>query len=170
MLFWKPRGVGFFRSNSSMKSWNTKYAGTEALACVNPFGYKRGSIFAKYYFAHRVLFVMAHGFWPIEVDHINGDRLDNRLSNLREVTSRENSQNVQRMTRNKSGTTGVHWHAETGKWRAKITLGGKTEELGLFDDLSIAIAVRLEAEARYGFHKNHGRAGPLRGDFEHANT
>lgn len=161
LLFWKQRDRKFFRSDASMGTWNTRYAGQEALASVHPVGYKRGCIFARYLFAHRVLFAMAHNTWPVEVDHINGDRLDNRLVNLRAVSTQQNRMNAQRMSRNTSGVTGVHWHRTHDKWCAKITVSGKTTNLGLFDDFSDAVAARSIAESEFGFHKNHGRHAPL---------
>jgi hypothetical protein len=84
-----------------------------------------------------------------QVDHINGDRLDNRRENLRICTAAENSFNKVIGTRNKSGVVGVHWDSKRLRWAAQICIGGKTIPLGRFDDLEKAKAVRLAAETSY---------------------
>lgn len=84
------------------------------------------------------------------VDHINGNRLDNRRSNLRVVTKSQNNQNNQKLSsRNRSGKTGVSWEEDAGKWRAQIALNHKARFLGLFSELNQAIKARREAELKY---------------------
>lgn len=70
----------------------------------------------------------------LEVDHINGDRLDNRRSNLRVCTRSQNMRNRKTATRTKSGFKGVAWHKGNKKWIAHLKTGGKTIHLGYFTD------------------------------------
>lgn len=69
----------------------------------------------------------------VEVDHINGNPLDNRRCNLRICTRQENARNRKRQSNNKSGFKGVSWDANTQKWKAKICAGRKQKHLGLFE-------------------------------------
>ena len=100
---------------------------------------------------------MVTGEWVTELDHINGDRLDNRIENLRPVTRQENLKNQKRSIANTSGVTGVYWDRETGKWRALIRIGGKVKTIGRFLSFEEAVMARKEAERKNGYHANHGR-------------
>lgn len=97
------------------------------------------------------------GRYPTFVDHINGNRSDNRWSNLREVTKSENSKNMALLNTNKSGVAGVFWNKGKKKWTARIESEGVTTHLGHFESLDRAAEVRKQAESIFGFHKNHGR-------------
>jgi hypothetical protein len=108
--------------------------------------------------AHRIILAMENGVWPFgEVDHINGNRSDNRLSNLREVTHQQNCINRSKATNNKSGYVGVSWHAGGNKWQAHISVNRKTIYLGLFDTAEKAHeSYRSAAKKIYGvFAKKH---------------
>lgn len=131
--------------------------GTEAGGVDARNGYRRIRIGKKLVLAHRIAVAMSTGQWPEEVDHINGNRDDNRICNLRVVTRGENMANKARYTNNKSGCTGVHWHAQHGKWCATIQRNGKYRTIGIFKDLNDAISARKLAEKELGFHENHGR-------------
>ena len=112
----------------------------------------------KLYYAHRLAFIFMTGKEPPEqVDHINGDRQDNRWSNLRAVTASQNQKNAAMSRNNTSGFVGVHWDKAKSKWCAAITHNYKEIFLGYFDDINHAAASRTSAEAKYGFHPNHGR-------------
>lgn len=117
-------------------------------------GYLRFFLFGKGYYRHRAIFCMAHGFMPRFVDHINGDTGDDRLENLREVSYRDNYLN-QKMTK-ATGHIGVY-PTPQGGWYASIRVHNKLKRLGTFGTEEEAIAARLEAQALYGFHPNHGR-------------
>lgn len=91
------------------------------------------------------------------VDHINGDTLDNRKSNLRNVDRSENQRNMSKSRANKSGVTGVFWSNRDKRWVATIS----TTRLGSFINFDDAVAARKEAEVAHGFHSNHGRDKPL---------
>ena len=161
VLIWKPRGPGEFRNERCGKTWNTRFANKEALTAVNNYGYRFGTIQGRPYLAHRVLWAMTHGEWPDgDIDHINGDRLDNRLANLRCVSRVENHHNRRLLKGSKSGAPGVQWHRHTGKWIARIKVNYRSHYLGVFDELDAAKAARKAAEAEFGFHPNHGKELP----------
>lgn len=104
------------------------------VGAVNANGYKLIYIGWTPYMAHRLAWLYVYGVMPYEfLDHINGDRSDNRISNLREATMKENLWNVKRHSDNKSGYKGVHYHKQNGKWRAQGMANGKRYHLGLFD-------------------------------------
>lgn len=151
-LSWKHR-------ENETAGWNGKYAGKEAFTSVDAYGYRQGSIRGRRMLAHRVIMAMETGSWPEEdVDHINGDRQDNRFCNLRNVSRSENCMNSSIGKRNKSGAIGVSWSSRDGKWRAQIQKDGKNFYIGIFDDLEDAKKARLNKEKELGFHKNHGKS------------
>lgn len=111
------------------------------------------------YQLHRIIWLLTHGDWPRGcIDHINGDRTDNRPANLRDVTRQENSMNQALNSRNTSGVVGVRWRERYGKWEAQIKVSGRHQYLGRFASFEAAVAARKEAERLNGFHPNHGRA------------
>lgn len=155
-LTWRERSRNLFANDNVFGTWNTRYAGKPALNALSPKGYRHGAVNKKIYFAHRVIWVMVHGYAPRVIDHINGMKSDNRICNLREVSSRENQMNMRRRVDNTSGVTGVYRNRSHG-WRSQININGRHLHLGVFDDLDAAIAARKDAELRFGFHENHGR-------------
>lgn len=162
-LFWRERQVemftdGKYSAERSCAAWNSALVGKEALAAPHKEGYKQGRIFGRIYLAHRVIWAMVYGEWPLKcIDHISGVRDDNRIENLRAVSQAENSKNQKRRSNNISGVTGVIWHRPTQKWQAYIKINGNQKHLGLFTALNEAAAVRKAAEAEHGYHPNHGR-------------
>jgi len=132
-------------------------AGSPA-GCIESNGYLRIQIDARQYSAHRIAWLMTHGeFPPDEIDHIDGDRLNNRISNLRAVTRLENLRNQARQKNNTSGVTGVVWRKDRAKWQSSIKVNWRRKHLGYFDSFDDAVAARTLAEAIHGFHPNHGR-------------
>ena len=108
--------------------------------------------------AHRVAWAIFYGHEPIgQIDHINGDKTDNRITNLRCVTNQENSKNTKVRKTNKSGVTGVYRHSKCDLWVAQITVDGKTHHIGSYNCIDEAKKARKQAEETFGFHKNHGR-------------
>ena len=99
------------------------------------------------YSAHRLAWLYVHGAWPTgQIDHINGDRGDNRISNLRDVTPALNTQNQRRAARSNksSGLLGVT--ANRGRWLAQISIGGKSRNLGRYATPEEAHAVYVAAK------------------------
>lgn len=157
-LFWKPAARELFNSAREAKRWNTRYAGKEAFTSLDGNGYKSGSIWKNTMSAHRVIWAMRHGEWPEkQIDHIDGNRLNNAISNLRSVTNRENSQNRGIRRDNTTGVVGVVFHKRTKTFDASIFVGGRQVHLGCFRSLESARRARREAEREYNFHPNHGR-------------
>ena len=90
--------------------------------------------------AHRLAWLFMTGKWPEnDIDHINGDRLDNRWINLREATRSQNLGNSRIPSTNKSGFKGVSFDHVRGKWKAQITLDGVHYFLGRYDEIEDAI-------------------------------
>lgn len=153
ILHWKERPRDLCKSDRDHKRWNTSHAGERA-CFPRPQGYLGCLVFKRPLAAHRVAWALHYGEWPATIDHINGDRADNRIANLRSVSEAENAKNRRPHQGNKSGTTGVIAHRD--RWRAYITHEYQQIHLGVFDTLEEACAVRKSAEAKYGFHENHG--------------
>lgn len=143
---------------NASKSWNTRYAG-KPVGHINVHGYRVFHFGGRVLYAHRVAWNIVHGTEAREIDHINGDRADNRLVNLREVDPQANRRNAARSSNNTSGETGIAWIAARQRWRAFITVDRRHVSLGAFKEKADAIAARKAAEAAHGFHPNHGRAG-----------
>lgn len=163
-LFWKHRDASWFRDGKdgaqrNANKWNARFAGCEALTADNGQGYRVGLIFGRQRMAHRVAWLLGYGDWPAgEVDHINGDRSDNRLTNLRTVSAVENMRNRKRPATNQSGAIGVRWIKSRNKWRADIKVDGVSRFIGHFASFEDAVAARKSAHSNFGFHENHGRS------------
>lgn len=129
--------------------------------CANQQGYVKLVIDGKYYAAHRVAWLIATGEWveypAFEIDHVNGDRGDNRLANIRKVTKSENQRNGSRRINNTSGVHGVNWKPtysakpNDGLWVARIWNGPKHVYLGGFKLKREAEIARKAAEKVLGF-------------------
>lgn len=155
-LLWKRRTPDMFNGNAAKcAGWNTRYAGRPALQCLDSEGYQHGSVLGRDLKAHRVAWIITHNEEPGALDHINRDKSDNRIANLREVSGTENQRNMPIRRDNSSGVPGVGLCK--GSWRARITLGGAEYYLGSFATFEQAVAARREAEAKHGFHENHGK-------------
>ena len=160
-LTWKPRPASMFIDEPHARMWNTRYSSKPALTYGRE--YKEGYILGQQCTAHRAIWAMVYGYWPLFIDHINGCGTDNRLANLREVTNRENGMNQKLFSTNTSGTPGVQYRKREKKWRSLITVETRVLYLGQFNKKEDAIAARKAAEVKFGYHPNHGRTvGDLR--------
>lgn len=141
--------------------WNARYADKEC-GTVDDKGYRRilfrletGA--AVKIRAHRLAWFITYGAMPLgEIDHINQDKLDNRLANLRDVSKDINQRNGTRKRNNTSGVPGVTWHKQHKKWYAQANILGVHYSIGLFKDLSEAGNAAKEFRAKHGFTENHG--------------
>lgn len=160
-LAWKARPKHHFGKERNWKSWLVRFEG-KTTGSLSPLGYLITVINNKTYCAHRVAWTIAKDRWPQgEVDHINGKRSDNRLSNLREVTSAQNSWNLSWMPHNTSGVKGVAWCSRRNTWRARIRHQEKDNHLGYFDSKEEAVNAVREARTRFhGAYANHGSPPP----------
>lgn len=122
---------------------------TGATDCDGGPGYRQIRCFGAARYSHRIAFALAHGRWPkATIDHINGNRKDNRLANLREASRSENQCNRGRQKNNTSGVAGVHYHRASGKWQAYIAKAGRQKHLGLFPTREEAAAARVKEQSR----------------------
>lgn len=152
-LFWRERGPEWFSNGRrSAAQWNTRWAGEEA--GFSSRGYLRISIGDDLYQAHRLIFKMMVGTEPDQIDHIDGNRANNRWANLRDVSGEANSRNQKLRKTNTSGATGIRF--ENGVWVAKIHVGGKSIYIGFFDTFEAAKAARAAANIKYGYSERHG--------------
>jgi len=114
----------------------------------HPSGYWMIGVRGRRYLAHRLAWLFSYGRWPeATVDHINGDRRDNRPSNLREASASQNTMNGKRRSTNTSGFKGVSWRPDQKKWRAYIVKDGRQTSLGSFDSPEKAHAAYASAAA-----------------------
>lgn len=156
-LRWKSRPRSDFKTKRSCAIWNARYSGNIAGSVHPRAGYALVSIDNIHHRVHRLIWLLVHGSIAAFIDHINGDRADNRLCNLRAVSRQENQRNLSLPRNNTSGVMGVHRIKADGYWMASIRANGRSIHLGRFADKDSAIAARKAAEAEYGFHPNHGR-------------
>lgn len=116
-------------------------------------GYRQISINGQRYMAHRLAWLYVHGVWPADqLDHINGLKDDNRIANLREVSNKQNGENVRMFKHNTSGRKGVSWIKREGMWMADIKHHKRTIYLGRFHSIIDAVAARIRAEQKYFTH------------------
>lgn len=155
IFIWLPRP----REGRDSTRWNNRYAHKEC-GFIDNFGYRRikfripGFHFANIR-AHRLAWFIVHNALPKhEIDHINHDRLDNRICNLRNSTKAENSRNASLSKLNTSGHSGVIFFKN--KWRVQIRFNWKRYRLGPFEKIEDAVIAAKEFRRTCGFHENHG--------------
>jgi hypothetical protein len=158
LLYHNLRDEKHFKSAALCNAWNKRYANKPLSICLNrKNGYRMVKIGEKKYPQHRVIMKMINEVEPDFVDHINGDRQDNRPSNLRSVPYVDNYKNMSKSSRNKSGYIGVNERKYDGTWEARVTVDYKDVERKTFKTKDEAIAHVAYLHKKYGFHENHGR-------------
>ena len=154
-----------YNQETGVFTWIVSRAGVKkgkiAGSC-NRAGYIQIRICGASYYAHRLAWLYVNGEFPADqIDHINRDKSDNRIENLRAVTTHENHKNMPIQSNNTSGFTGVIWQSVNKCWRAVIKVKGRDINLGSFggglEGKMLAAAARKNAEELYGFDGNHGR-------------
>jgi len=166
-LYYRPRNPEHFdcknpaHGDGMCRAWNRDFAHKRADSLVGTNnGYPLVRLFNKRYVAHRIAWTIYYGEPPkSQIDHISGVRSDNRIGNLRSVSPTENSRNMARQSRNKTGFSGVTWCETRKKWRATISDGSRLISIGRYDTFHDAVVARQAAEKVLGFHPNHGRDG-----------
>lgn len=141
------------------RSWNARYAGKPA-GTVGDAGYIliRVTLRNKPYHvrAHRLAFFIAYGVPPsTHIDHKNGNRRDNCLSNLQEAPPVDNSRNQKKSAANKSGHCGVRQRKATGRWEAYGVSGRKSKYLGVYEHKEDAVKASLDYRASLGYSQRH---------------
>jgi len=149
ILTWKVRPISHFVNASTAKKINAKCAGKKAGSMSE--GYYKVKIFGIMYPVHRILYYMYHNTIDInlEIDHINHNKQDNSISNLRLVTSLVNNNNKQNYNNNTTGTRGIYWHKVNKKWQASIGHNKKNVFIGSFNNFDDAVKARKYAELQY---------------------
>jgi hypothetical protein len=144
-LFYDPNTGIFIREKTSGRHKKGNLLGT-----VNIKGYVVIRIQDKLHLAHRLAWLYVYGKFPSDVlDHINRNKTDNRIDNLREIYAGQNSENTLISKANRSGLKGVGWYAPSKKWRSKITVNRKTVHLGHFDNKEDAHLAYCYAAKKY---------------------
>ena len=110
----------------------------------------------KDYYAHRLAWFYVNGYFPNEIDHIDGNSLNNSFINLRNCEHSDNLRNQKKHITNTSGVTGVYWDKNKNKWEAKIGVNNKLINIGSYYGFNDAVIARKMAEYDYGFYKEHG--------------
>ena len=148
-LTYNPQTGVFTRRN------NPRGDANKAVGRIATKGYRQISVWGKRYVAHRLAWLYIHGEWPQgQLDHINRNKDDNRIENLRVVTNKQNQENVVRWAHNKSGRRGVRFDTGRGKWVAEMKHYGKKHTLGWFDNIIDAVACRMRAEREMFTHSH----------------
>jgi len=135
-----------------MARWNTRYAGTQAFCQINSNGYLYGCVDGQAMLAHRVAWaIMSGDHPPSDIDHINGDRADNRWKNLRLADRSQNARNRSAAHNSTSYYLGVSYRKDRGVWRATIGNGGRQVFIGNFKtEIEAAQAYDAAAQTFHG--------------------
>lgn len=143
-LFYYLDGNIFWRKDRKMVSKDS-IAGSK-----NKAGYKKVSVNGKCYQIHRVIFLMINGYMPKLIDHIDLDRQNNLIDNLRPCTFTQNFFNKPRGKNNTSGEKGVSWNVNSKKWLVYITTETvKQKHFGGYEDFELAQLIAIEARSKY---------------------
>jgi hypothetical protein len=129
----------------------------QSAGCVDSQGYISIGIRGVKYKAHRLAWFYVNGCHPVVIDHINGDKQDNRLCNLRSCSQAENLLNQGARSKSSSGIKGVHWHKQSNSWKVTIPISKKQVCFGYYKDKELSELVANEARDKYHgeFCKNY---------------
>lgn len=155
-----------YEPDTGRLTWKKKPArrivvGSEA-GCVRKGGdYVIVGLLGESYYAHRLVWAITHGISPdvdLEIDHRDGDKTNNRISNLRIATHTQNKHNIGLLVNNTSGVKGVTLRKRDLKWQAQISVREQCVYLGSFRNFEDAVAARKRAEERYCGEFNYQRS------------
>ena len=150
-LFEYRQGNLYNKTNRNSRSKKGEIAGTYSGRYGNVF------IDGHPYTIHRIIFFMNNEYSPEFIDHINGNKHDNRIENLREAKRTDNQHNRALNKNNTSGAKNVYWSETKQKWCAGLRHMGKKISLGVFDKLEDAIVIVTKfREENHGVFANHG--------------
>lgn len=154
-LFAYEPETGFLRWTGNLRIFPLRYKGKRAFICKTNKGYFRGGMVGRNVMAHRVVWKWHNGTEPTEIDHIDGNPSNNKIENLRAATRQDNVRNTCIRKNNTTGAQGVHFRRN--RFEAGIRDGERVIYLGRFKTLNAAKEARAAAEAKFGYHPNHGR-------------
>lgn len=146
------RQIFNYDTDSGLLTWRIRTSNRIQLGAQagnrDHYGYLKVCVSYRYYKVHRLIWLHVHGVWPTkQIDHIDRDKLNNRIANLRDVSQSVNQQNRFRArTDNASGFLGVTRHSASKRWQTQIDVNGRRHYLGLFDTPEAAHAVYLDAK------------------------
>jgi hypothetical protein len=146
---WEYRADGLYWRIKCGRGVSVKHPGDKVVTAPDSLGYCYVTWKRKHYAVHRVVFLLAHGWLPDCVDHIDGNPSNNCVENLRPATRLQNQHNRRINVKTKTGVKNVSPHQ--GKWQVRFSIKGKTVHIGCFDDMELAELVAVEAR-----HKLHG--------------
>ena len=149
-LFWKDRSVDSL--GRSIKYLNGRLAGS-----IDSSGYLQTKIDGKLHLNHRIIFLMFNGYIPKVLDHIDGNKANNMIDNLRAASIAQNNQNAKIRQDNTSGCKNVCWHKSSKKWQVSLHINKQRKSFGNYDDIELAELVAIEA--RNKFHKEYANHG-----------
>ena len=148
--------IFMYNPETGILQWKIKpYKGRVNIGDIAGNDNVKGHLRVKYknktMFVHRIIYEMHYGAVPhgMQIDHKNGNKSDNRLSNIRLATAAQNSQNIKKPLRNTSGCVGVDFNKSSGKWMARISKQMNRIVIGYFDTKEEAYAARVAAEKEY---------------------
>jgi hypothetical protein len=149
-LFDYKDGELYWKFSLSSKSPKGNIAGS-----IKHDGYRRIGLDKKVYLAHRLIYMMFYGYMPEIVDHIDGNKLNNKIDNLRGATKSQNCQNQKIPIGNTSGYKNVRWSKTKQRWCVNLRALNKDIHIGYFKDIELADLVAQEARDKY--HKEFAR-------------
>ena len=143
-LYWKKLTSKFSNGKINDKAGYIHHTGYQIIGINN-----------KYYSVHRLIFLYYYGYLPKEIDHIDGNRGNNHIGNLREVTRSQNLMNSKSHKNSSSQYKGVTWHKRDKKWQVTIRINGKNKYLESFDnEIDAALTYNTKAIKLYGDYAN----------------
>lgn len=140
-------GILYWKKSTSNRVKVGDIAGSEQVG-----GYIGVRILGKRYPAHTIVYALHYNEMPEIVDHIDGNRKNNRIENLRGCSKAQNNKNTGFRRHNTSGLKNVFWVKELNKWRVKVTVDNKQKYFGVYEDRELAELVAIEAR-----NKHHGK-------------
>lgn len=133
-----------------------RYAIGSEVGSIHNSGYRVLTLMGKKLQAHRVIWAIHYNSWPNgEIDHIDGDRLNNKLSNLRVVTRSQNMFNAKTKQNSSSGIKNVQWDNSSQSWRVRVRVNGKRYHVGRFTEIEKAAEAAKEFMLKS--HKQYAR-------------
>lgn len=155
VLYWNHRPLEDFKRINAYVMWNKRYSLRPA-GSPDPRGYIRIGVYKKYYSAHRLIWLYHYGVFPEMIDHKNGKKADNRISNLRAVKCSQNLWNAKMYSHTKTGVKGLY-ERKKGVYEAYICTNGERTYLGRFTNKKVAArTIRRARELLHGEYARHG--------------